>query len=98
MAIKKILILITFASLLSVPEAIGQIQRKFFGLELGVSTKEEVTNIIKQKGLELYNVEENGFSAIGTVRFGGIEWKSIKAEFLNDKLLSINFLILPLIA
>lgn len=70
--------------------ASAQIQRKFFGLSLGVSTRNQVANVIKKKKLQIVVDDEDGL-AVTNLQFGGYNWYFIRFTFVNNKLSGVYF-------
>lgn len=68
----------------------GQIQRTFFGLNLGVSTRKEVENVFKAKQKKIWFPEDDSFS-VRYLSFGGNKWPAVYFYFYNKKLYLIYF-------
>lgn len=67
----------------------AQIQRSFFGHELGVATKAEIYESLKDKGakIEILNGEET--VCLNNARFGGYSWDMIAFFFYKNKFFQI---------
>lgn len=73
----------------------AQIQRNFWGLELGRSTKADVKNFLNSRGLE-YSQNLGGFDVISVeseegLSFGGYSW-SPSFQFYNNILFRVTLL------
>lgn len=73
----------------------AQIQRNFWGLELGRSTKEDVKMFLKTRGLT-YNQDLGGFDVIAVeseegIGFGGYSWTP-SFRFYNNILAQVDLL------
>lgn len=89
---KKVFFISILAVFFFATESMAQIQRNFLGMKLGVSTRQEVIKVIKQKELKMNHIEENSFFATGSILFGGNNWNNIQVVFQNDILCSIHFI------
>jgi hypothetical protein len=69
--------------------ASAQIQRKFFDLFLGESTKTEVLKTCKSKGIELFEKEDCYYAE--KVKFGGNTWPLALFFFHNNILTMVAF-------
>lgn len=65
----------------------AQIQRNFWGLKLGVSTKKEVMNHFKAKKIPVSF--EDGVLVVKDVHFGGYTWEDCRIEFYKNKFVAI---------
>lgn len=84
------IILVCLLSLICSIDMAGQIQRKFFGLNLGVATRQEVINVFKAKQKEIWLPGDDHFS-VRDISFGGNRWPVIYFYFYNNKLYLIYF-------
>lgn len=69
----------------------AQIQRQFFGLELGNTTKSSTIKTLESKG---YHVESlsNGGLMIANVDFGGRAWSGVGFTFYKGTLAEVKFI------
>lgn len=70
----------------------AQIQRKFFDFTLGQTTKSEIENFVKSKGMKTYDQTTDRIAVDG-MRFGGIVWSYIAFEFYKGKLQIVYFVL-----
>lgn len=68
----------------------AQIQRTFFGLELGKASKQQVEKKMKEKGYEVRNDFSETLSVYG-VTFGDRAWRRVDFEFYDGKFFTISF-------
>lgn len=69
-----------------------QIRREFWGLTIGLSTKQQVYNTITRKGYKLtWSAERNTYEA-KSINFAGHFWPFFAFEIYNGRLMSITFL------
>lgn len=71
-------------------EMAGQIQRKFFGLNLGISTRQEVISVFKAKQIKIWLPKDDHFS-VRDINFGGNKWPVVYFHFYNNKLYLVYF-------
>lgn len=86
---KKFLLLFTL--ILASLSCSAQINRNFFGLTLGQSTKQQVRSLFEKKGWKL-EIGENGDYEVNfdrKIQFGGESWDYICFSFASGKLYSI---------
>lgn len=72
----------------------AQIQRSFFNVELGKSTKQEVTKALEAKGYTMKSLA-NGSIMIANVDFGGRAWSGVGFTFYKGKLSEVKFIKMP---
>lgn len=84
---KKILLSL-FICLCATLTISAQIQRTFFGLTLGVSTKSDVERFYKEHGVVF---DENN-NVINNVRFGGTRWGGFSCSLVNGILYQVIFM------
>lgn len=71
----------------------AQIQRSFFGLDLGRTTKSQATKTLQAKG---YKIKDLGDKImIVDVEFGGRAWSGVGLSFYKGKLSEVKFIKLP---
>ena len=88
----KKLILLTIALVVAVA-ANAQIQRTFFGLTLGQSTKQQVRTTLAKKGYKCHTMQGDDalFIQPSSLQFGGLSWDMALFRFYKGKLLSVSF-------
>jgi hypothetical protein len=74
----------------------AQITRSFWGLELGRSTKQNVIDVLKQKGYspQIDNSDNTVYIITGiwnNFKYGGGFWTYASFEFHNGKLMKVHF-------
>lgn len=70
----------------------SQIRKSFWGLTLGVSTKQQVYNTMTKKGYKLtWSIERNTYET-EKVTFAGHFWPFFAFQFYNGKLMCIAFM------
>ena len=69
----------------------AQLQRHFFGQELGKTTKSEALKSLESKGAYLTNIGGNEVLYLSDVRFGGFSWDFVTMSFYNDVFSKILF-------
>ena len=69
----------------------SQIQRQIFGCTIGVSSRNQVRNILKSKGLKIYSDTSKSIG-IENVSFGGTEWTRATFFFYKDKVINVTFI------
>jgi len=69
----------------------AQIQRTFFGLELGKSTSEQVFESLKDKDAFYETLNGEKSIIVKNTRFGGYEWDYAIFSFYNNLLTSVLF-------
>ncbi len=84
------IILVSLLSLICSIDIVGQIQRKFFGLNLGVATRQEVINVFKAKQKKIWLPGDDHFS-VRDISFGGNRWPVVYFYFYNNQLYLIYF-------
>lgn len=72
----------------------AQIQRNFFELALGQSTKTEAVSKLKSQGYEIRNLAD-GNIMITNVDFGGRAWSGVGFSFYKGKLSEVKFIKMP---
>lgn len=85
---RLVLFLIAFSLFLC---ANAQIRDTFYGCKLGVTTKKQLLDNLKQLGHECLNDKENKCYYIENVTFVGKQWDSCQFEFYKDTLSSVGF-------
>ena len=83
---KQIITILSFFLCLSVN---AQIQRTFFGLELGNSNKEQVIEKVKSMGKQ-YTTKADEVKT-HNVKFGEFDWADVQFGFKDDKLIAVCF-------
>ncbi len=68
----------------------AQIQRNFFGLTLGVSTRQQVETKVRSMGTRIRSYDKENIFA-KKMKFGGKEWDDVLFQFYNNKLLAVIF-------
>ena len=70
----------------------AQINRVFWGMTLGQSTKQQVKNVLVRKGYTV-EIEPDGSLCVNVnnVNFGGAYWTYVSFSFVNDKLYQVWF-------
>ena len=66
----------------------AQIQRLFFGLTLGVSTKNSVISYFKNNSIE-YHIDDEGTYMANNIKFAGYKWPEVYFYFYKGKLFKI---------
>ncbi len=70
----------------------AQISRTFWGLTLGTSTKQQVKNVLVQKGYKITTEPDGSYSVNpDNVSFGGGYWTYVSFGFVNGKLSTVWF-------
>ncbi len=70
----------------------SQVKRSFWGLTLGVSTKQQVYTTMTKKGFKLtWSVERNTYET-RKVNFAGHYWPFLAFQISNGKLMSVVFM------
>ena len=87
---KRQLLLLMLALLCSLGMS-AEIQRKFFGLTLGVSTENDVIEYFDGKGIEVTRASLTSVE-VEDIKFGGYMWSTVVFDFFEDKLASVFFL------
>lgn len=85
---RLVLFLISFSLFLC---ANAQIRDSFYGCKLGVTTKKQVLDNLKQLGHKCLYDKENKCYYIENVTFVGKQWDSCQFEFYKDTLSSVGF-------
>lgn len=85
---RLVLFLIAFSLFLC---ANAQIRDTFYGCKLGVITKKQLLDNLKQLGHECLYDKENKCYYIENVTFVGKQWDSCQFEFYKDTLSSVGF-------
>lgn len=68
----------------------AQIQRKFFGLELGVSTKQQIEAKMTEMGETVQNMDGENL-VVNKIRFGGKDWDYVIFKICDNKFASVVF-------
>ena len=87
---KKVLLLIvlSFSSIY----CFAQINRVFWGVTLGRSTKQQVRNALVQKGYTVKTEPDGSLCVnVNNVNFGGAYWTYVSFSFVDDKLYQVWF-------
>ncbi len=71
----------------------AQIQRKFLGNTLGVSTYAQVKANMTQKGYRLAESSDKDCAVYDNVKFAGYDCKNVYFYFYNNKLKSVMFVL-----
>ena len=87
---KKQLLLLVLALLCSLSMS-AQIQRKFFGQTLGVSTENDVIEYFEGKGIDVTRASLTSVE-VEDMKFGGYMWSTVVFDFLEDKLATVFFI------
>ena len=69
----------------------SQIQRQFFGLELGNTTKSSTIKTLESKGYHVKSLS-NGGLMIANVDFGGRAWSGVGFTFYEGTLAEVKFI------
>ncbi|WP_297251652.1 hypothetical protein [uncultured Prevotella sp.] len=85
---RLVLFLIAFSLFLG---ANAQIRDSFYGCKLGVTTKGQLLNHLKQLGHKCLYDKENKCYYIENVTFAGEQWGSCQFFFYKDTLYSVGF-------
>lgn len=85
---RLVLLLIAFSLFLC---ANAQIRDTFYGCKLGVTTKKQLLDNLKQLGHKCLYDKENKCYYIENVTFAGEQWGSCLFEFYKDTLSSVGF-------
>lgn len=85
---RLLLLFITFSLFLC---ANAQIRDSFFGCKLGVTTKKQLLDNLKQLGHKCLYDKENKCYYIENVTFVGKQWDSCQFEFYKDTLSFVGF-------
>lgn len=88
---KKYLLILFLISCICTTESMAQIQRKFWGMELSISTRQECIDLLTQKGFTISNSREDRIIAEGSIRFGGYDWESMMILFSKEKCSAVYF-------
>lgn len=88
----KKLLLSLFLSLLTLTMS-AQIQRKFLGNTLGVSTYAQVKENMAQKGYRMAEASDNKCALFENVKFAGYDCKSAYFYFYNNRLKTVSFVL-----
>ena len=86
---KKVVLLLIM--LVLVLNASAQLQRQFWGQELGKATKSEVLSSLESKGAFLTNISGSEVVFIKNVRFGGFSWGMAVFYFCDNILCRVMF-------
>lgn len=70
----------------------SQIRRSFWGLTLGITTKQQVYNTMIRRGYKLTWSEERSTYETEKITFAGHFWPFFAFQIYNGKLMSITFL------
>ena len=76
--------------LLSVLTASAQIQRKFLGFTLGVTTKTQIVNNLKSRNIKIHSDQDDIY--FENITFGGQQWSYVFISFVNGKMAKISFM------
>lgn len=68
----------------------AQIQRTFFGLTLGVSTRSDVVKFYKEHNVTFDENNENNY--VPNLQFGGHKWANVYFQVSDNKLYGVSFL------
>ena len=68
----------------------AQIQRTFFGMTLGEATKQEVKEMLLDKGVSVEDYDSDNL-ATKDLKFGGEKWSNVVFKFYNGKFYSVVF-------
>ena len=68
----------------------AQIQRKFYGLSLGSSTKKEALDYFTKQGMEVINMNDDSFF-VPNVKFAGSYWSCALFSFYKDTFSCVYF-------
>lgn len=85
---RLVLLFIAFSLFLC---ANAQIRDSFFGSKLGVTTKKQLLDNLKQLGYKSLYDKENKCYYIKNVTFVGKQWKSCQFKFYKDTLYFVGF-------
>ena len=85
---RLVLFLISFSLFLC---ANAQIRDSFYGCKLGVTTKKQLLDNLKQLGHECLYDKENKCYYIENVTFAGEQWVSCQFKFYKDTLYFVGF-------
>ena len=88
---KQRLLIVLFTCIIATSVS-AQIQRKFYGLTLGVSTKSEVLIQFENKGAFEQSPDGHETVCVRNLRFGGYSWDVVVFRFYNDKLFNVLFM------
>ena len=83
-------IILVFAFVLCSLIGSAQIQRTIMGQTLGVSTKKEVYNSLKDRGAFYVNIRGEEQLLVKDVRFGGFSWEIMSFSFYNNILYQVT--------
>lgn len=87
----KRLLLVLFTCIITLCTS-AQIQRKFYGLTLGESPKNEVLIQFEEKGAFEQSLDGYETICVRNLRFGGFSWDIVCFKFFNNKLYSVLFM------
>ena len=85
---RLLLLLIAFSLFLC---ANAQIRDSFYGCKLGVTTKKQVLDNLKQLGHKIQYDKENNCYYIENVTFAGEQWDTCQFDFYKDTLYFVGF-------
>ena len=85
---RLVLLFIAFSLFLC---ANAQIRSSFYGCKLGVTTKKQVLDNLKQLGHKIQYDKENNCYYIENVTFAGERWNLCQFEFYKDTLALVGF-------
>ena len=70
----------------------AQINRVFWGVTLGQSTKQQVKNVLDRKGYTVKTEPDGSLCVnVNNVSFGGAYWTYVSFSFVDDKLYQVWF-------
>jgi len=85
-------IICSFIILLVSLSCFSQISRTFWGVTLGISTKQQVKNVLVQKGYKITTESDGSYSVTpDNVAFGGGYWTYVNFCFVDGKLSAVWF-------
>lgn len=88
---KIICVCVLFIAILSI-SCHAQINRTFWGLTLGTSNKQQVKNVLVQKGYKITTEPDGSYSVNpDNISFGGGYWTYVCFSFVNGKLSTVWF-------